>query len=84
MEDKPAQRVSVEIFGDTYPLKTSDDPEYIKRLANMVDKRMKKVAQRTRTFQGTRICVLAALEIADEYFKLKQDYEELLALLEEK
>ena len=84
MEQKPAQRVSVEIFGDTYPLKTTEDPAYVQMLANMIDKRMKDVAKRTRTIQGARISVLAALEIADEYLKLKQDYDDLMKLLEEK
>ena len=77
-------KVSVEIFGDTYPIKSDNDPDYVRMLADMVDKRMKSVAKRTRTFQGTRISVMAALEIADEYCKLKKDYDEMLALLEEK
>lgn len=84
MDEKPAKKISVEIFGDTYPLKTDNDPEYVKKLANMVDRHMKSVAQRTRTFSGNRISVLAALEMADEYCKLKKDYDDLLELLEEK
>ena len=84
MDEKPSQRITVEIFGDTYPLKTDGDTEHIKKIAAMVDKRMKGVAQRTRTFSGNRISVLAALEIADEYEKLKRDYDDLLKLLEEK
>ena len=76
--------MSVEIFGDTYPIKSDNDPEYVRMLAQMVDSRMKNVAKRTRTFQGTRISVMAALEIADEYCRLKKDYDEMVALLEEK
>ena len=78
------EKVSVEIFGDTYSFKTNDNPDYIRKLATMVDSRMKNVARRTRTFQGTRICVMAALEIADEYCKLKKDYDDMLALINEK
>ena len=77
-------RVTVEIFGDTYPIKSDNDPEYVRMLADMVDKRMKNVAKRTRTFQGTRISVMVALEIADEYCRLKKDYDDMVALLEEK
>ena len=84
MEKKEAIKVPVEIFGTTYPLRTDGDPEYLKKLAKMVDTHMKSVAQRTRSFSGPRIGVLAALELADEYCKLKKDYDELLALLEEK
>ncbi len=81
---RAAQKITVEIFGDIYSLKTDSDPEYVKNLAYMVDRHMKNVAKRTRTFQSNRISVLAALEIADEYLKLKKDYDDLLALLEEK
>ena len=37
----------------------------------------------TRTFAGSRIAVLAALKIAEDYYQLKKDYDELLQLLDE-
>ena len=45
---------------------------------------MQGIARKTRTFTGSRIGVLAALELADEYCQLKKDYDELLELLDEK
>ena len=50
----------------------------------MVDDHMQGIARKTRTFTGSRIGVLAALELADEYCQLKKDYDELLELLDEK
>lgn len=81
---KPAQRVVVEIFGETYPLKTTDDPERLKKLAKGVDRLMKQMASGVRSFDSTKIAVLTALQIADEYDKLKSDYDELVELLDEK
>lgn len=81
---KPAQRVVVEIFGETYPLKTTDDPERLKKLAKGVDRLMKHMASGVRSFDSTKIAVLTALQIADEYDKLKADYDELVELLDEK
>ena len=83
-ERKPGgvQRVEVEIYGEIYKLKT-DDPEGMKRLVQMVDSTMKSISQNTRTFAGSRIAVLAALKIAEDYMQLKKDYDELLALLDE-
>jgi len=74
----------VEIFGTTYNLKTDSDPNHLKRCAKMVDQHMKSISTRTRSFSGPHIGILAALELAEEYFKLKKDYDELLALLAEK
>lgn len=82
-EKRSAQRVAVEIFGDSYPLKT-DDPEHLKVLAKGVDQLMKRTARSVSSFDGTKIAVLTALQIADEYDKLKKDYDELVELLDEK
>ena len=76
------QRVSVEIFNDTYHLKT-DDPEGLDKIVQMVNFHMKAIAQNTHTFSGNRIGVMAALRIAEDYMQLKKDYDELLTLLNE-
>lgn len=84
-EEKKAgepQRVEVEIFGEIYRLKT-DDPQSLAKLVQMVDSTMKSIAQNTRTFAGSRIAVLSALKIAEDYMQLKRDYEELVELLDE-
>lgn len=77
------KKVVVEIFGEVYPLKSDEPVDYVRQLAKLVDDNMRDVAKKTRSFSGTKIGVLAALQIADEYYKLKKDYDELLALLEE-
>ena len=76
------QRVKVEIFGDVYHLKT-DDPEGLEKIVQMVNFNMKAISQTTRTFSSSRIGVMAALKIAEDYMQLKKDYDELLALLNE-
>ena len=83
VEQKTPQRVVVEIFGDSYPLRT-DDPERLKKLAAGLDHLMKKMAGSVKSFDGTKIAVLTALQIVDEYDKLKHDYYELVELLDEK
>ena len=77
-----SQRVEVEIFGEIYRLRT-DDPNSLAKIVQMVDSTMKSIAQNTRTFAGSRIAVLAALKIAEDYRQLKKDYDELLELLDE-
>ncbi len=81
--DQTSQRVVVDIHGTSYPLKT-DNPQHMKQLAAALDKRMKVMSRAVRTFDERKIAVLTALEIAEEYYKLKKDYDELVALLDEK
>jgi cell division protein ZapA len=64
--------VRVEIFDQGYNLRGSD-PEYILRLAEYVDTKMRAVAEQTQTVDTARLAVLAALNIADELHLLKRN-----------
>ena len=66
--------VRVEIFDQAYNLRGSD-PEYILKLAEYVDSKMRAVAQATNTIDTVRLAVLAALNIADEYHLLQRKQE---------
>jgi len=66
--------VRVEIFDQVYNLRGSD-PDYILRLAEYVDGKMRAVSEQTSTVDSVRLAVLAALNIADEYHLLKQRVE---------
>ena len=68
--------VRVEIYDQTYQLRGSD-PEYIGRLADYVDTKMRVIAQSASTVDSLRVAVLAALNIADEYLVLKQKYDSI-------
>ncbi|HTA24275.1 MAG TPA: cell division protein ZapA [Terriglobales bacterium] len=67
-----ASSVRVEIFDQAYNLRGSD-PEYILKLAEYVDGKMRAVAEQTHTVDTVRLAVLAALNIADEYHLLKRN-----------
>jgi cell division protein ZapA len=64
--------VHVEIFDQAYNLRGSD-AEYIVKLAEYVDAKMRAVAEQTHTVDTARLAVLAALNIADEYHLLKRN-----------
>lgn len=66
--------VRVEIFDQAYSLRGTD-PEYIHRLADYVDTKIRLVAQQASTVDSTRLAILAALNIADEFLTIKRKYE---------
>ncbi len=66
--------VRVEIFDQAYSLRGSD-PDYIEKLAEYVDGKIRAVAEQTSTVDSLRLAVLAALNIADEYHILKRKYD---------
>ena len=69
-----APPIRVEIYDQVYNLR-GVDAEYITRLAQFVDGKMRNVAEQTSTIDSLRLAVLAALNIADEYHILKKKYE---------
>jgi len=66
--------VRVEIFDQAYNLRGTD-PDYIMKLAEYVDAKMRAVAEQTHTVDTSRLAVLAALNIADEYHLLKRNHD---------
>jgi cell division protein ZapA len=74
LKDTQNASVRVEIFDQGYNLRGSD-PEYILKLAEYVDSKMRAVAEATNTIDTVRLAVLAALNIADEYHLLRRKQE---------
>src|SRR5688572_22150012 len=68
--DKPST-VPVEIFGQTYTVKAGADPGYVEELAAYVDTQMREVSRSAGAVDSVRVAVLAALNIADECFRLR-------------
>jgi cell division protein ZapA len=74
VRDASNSSVRVEIFDQAYNLRGSD-PDYILKLAEYVDGKMRAVSEQTSTVDSVRLAVLAALNIADEYHLLKRKLE---------
>ncbi len=78
-----AAPIRVEIYDQAYNLR-GVDAEYILKLADFVDKKMRNVADQTSTVDSLRVAVLAALNIADEYQVLKKKYDLLASQFRER
>jgi cell division protein ZapA len=71
-EDKEGSLVPVAIFGQTYNVRADEDGSYLEELARYVDTKMRALSESTGTADPLKVAVLAALNIADEFFKLEQ------------
>ncbi|MFN7945480.1 MAG: cell division protein ZapA [Blastocatellia bacterium] len=78
MEQTPAQTVRVEIYNQTYNIRSNDgDTEYIQHLAAFVDERMREIASGSLTVDSLKVAILTALHIADELHKLRRERDTL-------
>jgi cell division protein ZapA len=64
----------ISIFGQSYVVR-GDDPEYIREVAAYVDGKMRELFGEPSQGLTTRGAVLAALNIADEFFKYRKELE---------
>ena len=67
--DDALQVVTVEIMGQRFSIRSSLDIEYINRLASYVDHKIQLATEHSTGGDIVRITVLAAMNIADEYFR---------------
>jgi len=65
--------VTVEIHGQRYPIKSTLDSAYVADLAAYVDEKMRLAVKECPSGDTLKVAVLAALNIADEYFRACDD-----------
>jgi len=63
--------VHVEIQGQRYPIRTTLDPSYVQDLAAYVDRKMGLAAEASPSSDTLGMAVLTALNIADEFFRVR-------------
>ena len=68
----------VDIYDQIYQLR-GVNPEYIERLAEVVDLKMRAVSAHGATVDSLRVAVLAALNLADELVTLRAKYEAVMS-----
>lgn len=85
IERKEAEenRVIVTIMGDEYVIRGTDSREYIERIVSYVEGVIESISDNQNKLNKCQIAVLAALKIADELYKLRQEYQYLDDLLKE-
>lgn len=69
--------VTVKIHGMEYNLKGEEREEYLHKVANYVDKKLKNILESNNKLSTASAAVLTALNSADDMFKCSIAYEEL-------
>ena len=67
-----ADATPVTIFGRTYQLRGNEDPDYLIELAEIVDRKMRDMAEATGTADTLKVAILACLNVADDYLQARR------------
>jgi len=62
--------VRVEIMGREYMVKSDEGEERVKRVAEYINEKLKRISERTKTVSTLSLAILAAMDIANDYFEM--------------
>ena len=74
----------VNIYGTEYPIRGVADEDYILKVANYVDEKMREIDQKVAVKSALKVAILAALNITDELFRRRIESQELVVRYENK
>ena len=66
------RKIDVNIFGQNYTILGDASPEYMNKLSSYVDGKMHEITKQTSTISTTKVAILAALNLANEIFQLRE------------
>ena len=65
--------VQIEVHGQKYPIRTQLDPQYVEELAQFVEARMALASKASPSSDAVGLAILTALNITDEYFRMRNN-----------
>ncbi|HYB19310.1 MAG TPA: cell division protein ZapA [Thermodesulfobacteriota bacterium] len=74
--------VRVEILGREYTVKSDEGEERVKRIAEYVNEKLKRISDHTKTVSTLNVAILAAMDIANEYFEILEGHSNLTQKVE--
>jgi len=75
-------RVDVDINGERYTLRGDTSPENLFKMSRHVDEQIRLVMRRNPRLSLYKAAVLVALNITEELFSLREEYDNLVQILE--
>lgn len=71
-------QIKVKIFNNEYLIKAEEDTEYVKKITEYVNQKIDEISNGNEGLSEKKTAILAALNIASEYFQLLKDRDDLL------
>ncbi|ADL11946.1 cell division protein ZapA [Acetohalobium arabaticum] len=68
-EKEEVGKAKVTIFGDEYVIRAKESAEYIKQVAKCVNQELEEVTEKGARLSRIKMMVLAAMNLADKYYK---------------
>ena len=71
--------IKVKILDHEYLIKSEEDEDLVSKIAEYVNEKIEEVNENSEGLSEKKMAILAALNIASEYFQTKKERDDLLA-----
>lgn len=79
-----AEYIKVNILGKEYSIKSDVEERYVSQIGDYLNQKVGEVLKTTKTVATLNILVLAAMDIANDYYQARNLNEELTDMVESK
>jgi cell division protein ZapA len=85
LSDDTRNKVTVDIYGQPYTIVGAESARHIRKVASMVDEKMKEISVKNPSLDTSKLAVLTAVNAIHDYLKIQEHLNQLqLELQKEK
>ena len=81
--EKRKYRVTITVGGESFTILGDTEPERVQKLAALYDERLRQTERAYPSLSPARTSRLAGLNLTEEYLRLQEDYQQLLAMVKQ-
>lgn len=78
MSDDKRNKTTVDIYGQPYTIVGSESESHMRRVASMVDEKMREISMKNPYLDTSKLAVLTAVNTVHDYIKLQNERDQLL------
>ena len=78
------KQIEIKILGQKFMVRSDSDEEYINKVASFVDEKVNEMMRTSKSVASLNMVILAAMNIADEFFKYKMQKDKQVSFVEKK
>ena len=76
--------IEVNILGQKFLVRSESEEHYVSRVAEFVNEKVMEIARKTQSIPSLNVAILAAMNIADEYLRMREKKEQTFQTVEKK
>ncbi len=81
--EKKRYRVTITVGGESFTIRGDTEPERVQKVAALFDERLRQTERTYPSLAPSKTAVLAGLNLTEEYLRLQEDYQQLLAMVKQ-